>query len=293
MTTKNLEQFPKAGSGISRRSALASVGAALAATQIPAAARAQARVAPPVIIKAGTLMMSINPTLPPLQFVNDRGEIQGLRAELGNELAKRMGLAAEYFRIDGVTTMIPGLAARRWDMINTGIFWTEERSKIMYMVPYEGVALSILVQRGNPQNIRTVDDFAGKRISCEQGSIEERRTRELSELLVAKGLRPIEVRSFNNFAEAFQALRAGQVEGTTAADATAMFMQTRGDFTRAVSGLFAQEACLAFINKPLAELVAGLLTEMKKDGFYDALMDKYGVLKLDTTTFAIKGTGPA
>ena len=292
MTSKKPEGSEKAGSGMTRRSVLATAGAALAATQIPTAARAQAKVAPPVIIKAGTLMMSINPTLPPLQFVNDKGEIQGLRADLGNEIAKRLGLATEYFRIDGVTTMIPGLAAKRWDMINTGIFWTEERSKIMYMVPYEGVALSILVQRGNPQNIKTVEDFAGKRISCEQGSIEERRTKELSDILVGKGLKAIEVRSFNNFAEAFQALRAGQVEGTTAADATAMFMQTRGDFIRAVSGLFAQEACLAFASKSLAEVVAGLLTEMKKDGFYDALMDKYGVLKLETTTFGIKGTGP-
>jgi polar amino acid transport system substrate-binding protein len=293
MTSKRPARTVANGNGLTRRWLLASAGAAAAATQIPRAARAQAKVAPPVIIKAGTLMMSINPTLPPLQFINDRGEIQGLRAELGNETAKRLGLVPEYFRIDGVTTMIPGLAAKRWDMINTGIFWTEERSKIMYMVPYEGVALSILVQRGNPQNVKTVDDFAGKRISCEQGSIEERRTKELSDMLVAKGLKAIEVRSFNNFSEAFQALRAGQVEGTTAADATAMFMQTRGDFTRAVSGLVAQEACLAFTSKPLAETVAGVLTDMKKDGFYDALMDKYGVLKLTMTQFGIKGPGPA
>jgi len=278
---------------ITRRRLLVGAGAGLVATQLPRTALAQPKVAPPVIIKAGTLMMSINPTLPPLQFVNDKGEMQGLRAELGNEVAKRLGLTPEYFRIDGVTTMIPGLAAKRWDMINTGIFWTEERSKIMYMVPYEGVALSILVQRNNPLNIKTVDDFAGKRVSCEQGSIEERRTKELSEQLVAKGLKAIEIRSFNNFSEAFQALRAGQVEGTTAADATAMFMQNRGDFTRAISGLFAQEACLAFANKQLAETVAGVLTGMKKDGFYDSLMDKYGVLKLNLTQFVIKGPGPA
>jgi polar amino acid transport system substrate-binding protein len=163
----------------------------------------------------------------------------------------------------------------------------------MYMVPYERVALSILAGKGNPLNITKPEDFSGKRVSVELGSIEERRTKELSEMLVAKGLKPIEVRSFNNFSEAFQALKAGQVEGATAADATAMFMQERGDFTRAVSGLFAQDACVAFASKPLAEAVIGALNDMKKDGFYDTLFDKYGVLKAETSTFAIKGSGPA
>ncbi len=44
--------------------------------------------------------MSINPTLPPLQFVNDRGELQGMRWELGNEIAKTLGLTPEYVRIE-------------------------------------------------------------------------------------------------------------------------------------------------------------------------------------------------
>ena len=35
--------------------------------------------------KAGTLIMSINPTLPPLQFVDDKGELKGMRVELANE----------------------------------------------------------------------------------------------------------------------------------------------------------------------------------------------------------------
>ena len=83
--------------------------------------RAQAKITPPHIIKAGTLVMSINPTLPPLQFVNDKGELQGMRVELGNEIAKWLGLTPEYVRIE-FAAMVPGLASKRWDMINTGIF---------------------------------------------------------------------------------------------------------------------------------------------------------------------------
>jgi polar amino acid transport system substrate-binding protein len=277
---------------IRRRGVLKAGIAGSALVAMPGALRAQPKIAPPNIIKAGTLIMSINPTLPPLQYVDDKGELKGMRVELANECSKRLGLAPEYIRTE-FATMIPGLAARRWDMINTGIFWTEERSKLMYMVPYEQAAISFLAAKGNPLGLKTVDDLAGKRISVELGGIEERRTREVADMVVKKGLKPINVLTFNNFAEAFQALRAGQADAATSIDATAMFMQNRGDFTRAISGVFPQTACFAFANKLLAEAIVGALNEVKKDGYYDKLLDQFGVLKMEEPTFAIKGPGPA
>ncbi|WP_421996594.1 ABC transporter substrate-binding protein [Reyranella sp.] len=279
-------------SGLHRRGLLSAGAAASALVALPAGLRAQPRIAPPNIIKAGTLIMSINPTLPPLQYVDDKGELKGMRVELANECCKKLGLAPEYIRTE-FATMIPGLAAKRWDMINTGIFWTEERSKLMYMIPYEQAAISFLAAKGNPLGLKTVEDLAGKRISVELGGIEERRTREVAKMLADKGLKPVTVMTFNNFAEAFQALRAGQSDAATCIDATAMFMQQRGDFTRAISGVFPQTACFAVANKPLAEAVVGALNDLKKDGTYDKLLDQYGVLKVDEPTFAIKGPGPA
>ena len=257
----------------------------------PAALRAQPKIAPPNLIKAGTLVMSINPTLPPLQYVDDKGELKGMRVELANECCKKLGLAPEYIRTE-FATMIPGLAAKRWDMINTGIFWTDERSKLMYMIPYEQAAISFLAAKGNPLGLKTIDDLAGRKVSVELGGIEERRTREVNDIVTKKGLKPVTVMTFNNFAQAFQALRAGQSDAATCIDATAMFMQQRGDFTRAISGVFPQTACFAVANKPLADAVVGALNQLKKDGTYDKLLDRYGVLKIDQPQFAIKGPGP-
>jgi len=275
---------------IRRRNLLKTGIAASTLAVAPSAVRAQAKLAPPDIIKPGSLVMSINPTLPPLQYVDDKGQLQGMRVELANECCKRLGLAPEYIRTE-LATMIPGLAAKRWDMINTGIFFTEERSKLMYMVPYEQAAISFLAVKGNPLGLKTVEDLAGKRISVELGGIEERRTREVAKMAADKGLKPVTVMTFNNFAEAFQALKAGQSDAATCIDATAMFMQQRGDFTRAISGVFPQTACFAFANKTLALAVVDALNSTRKDGFYDALLDKYGVLKTDPP-FAISGPGP-
>lgn len=176
----------------------ATAGAISSATGIRSAL-AQAKVATPNIIKADTLVMSINPTLPPLQFVDDKGQLQGMRVELGNAVAKWLGLTPEYVRIE-FAAMVPGLAAKRWDMINTGIFWTEERSKLMYMVPYERAAISFLVSAGNPLKIAKWEDLSGRAVSVELGGIEERRTREVDEMLKKANLKGIDIRTFNNFA---------------------------------------------------------------------------------------------
>jgi polar amino acid transport system substrate-binding protein len=160
------------------------------------------------------------------------------------------------------------------------------------MVPYEQAAISFLSAKGNPLGLKTIDDLAGRRVSVELGGIEERRTREVNDIVSKKGLKPVTIMTFNNFAEAFQALKAGQSDAATCIDATAMFMQNRGDFTRAISGVFPQTACFAFANKILADAMVATLNELRKDGFYNKLLDQFGVLKIDEPQFAIKGPGP-
>jgi polar amino acid transport system substrate-binding protein len=186
--------------------------------------------------------------------------------------------------------MIPGLAARRWDMINTGIFFTEERARLMQMIRYENNAVAISAARGNPLNMREEKDLAGRTIGVEIGGFEERSLRAMSERIVAGGGRPIAIRTFDNFAVAFQALRAGQVEGVTSIDAVAAEYDRRGDFPRVLHGINATPAALAFRSRVLANEVSKVMAEMTADGSLKALFDRYGV-GIAPGDFAIAGPG--
>jgi polar amino acid transport system substrate-binding protein len=241
------------------------------------------------LIKPGTLVMSTNPTLPPMQFVDSNGELQGMRITLGNEVAKRLCLEPEYIRIE-FSAMIPGLQAGRWDVINTGIFWTEERAAMMQMIPYESQAISISVPSGNPQGIAAPEDLAGKTVGVEIGGFEEAKLKLLDEELRGKGLEAIDVRTFDNFATAYQALRAGQTDATVSIDSTAAEYAKRGEFDRAISGLFATPVALAMADEELANAVLGVLDEMMEDGSYQALLDEYGILA-NSEPFEIRGPG--
>jgi polar amino acid transport system substrate-binding protein len=231
--------------------------------------------------------MSTNPTLPPLQFVDSSGTLKGMRIELGTEIAKRLCLKPDYVKIE-FDAMIPGLQGGRWDMINTGIFFTPARVKLMYMIPYENQAISISVANKDKDKVGKIEDLAGKTIGVEIGGFEEAKTHALDEALKQKGLAGLTIRTFDTFAVAYQALKAGQVDGVTSIDGVAKEYQDRGDFTRAISGLYPAPVALAFKSKALALAVKDVLDAMKKDGSYDKLFTAYGV-PLFSAAFEVHG----
>ena len=265
-----------------------SVAASLVLAAAPVrAADCQPKVPDSALTAPGKLTMSTNPTLPPMQFVDSTGELKGMRVTLGNEIAKRLCLEPDYVRIE-FSAMIPGLQAGRWDVINTGIFWNPERAGMMKMVPYESQAISISVPKGNPEKIAKEEDLAGKSVGVEIGGFEEAKLKELDKKLQSEGLEAINIRAFDNFALAYQALSAGQTDATVSIDPTAAEYAKRGDFDRALSGLFPTPVALAMKNDAVADAVVGALNEMMADGSYKKLMDEYGLLA-NEKPFALRG----
>jgi polar amino acid transport system substrate-binding protein len=258
-------------------------------TSVALAQSCTPKVAAGDLITPGKLVMSTNPTLPPLQFVDSSGDLKGMRIELGTEIAKRLCLEPEYIRIE-FSAMVPGLQSGRWDMIDTGIFFTEERAKIMQMIPYEDQAISVSVAPGYDKKIAAKDDLAGMTIGVEIGGFEETKTRLLDKELRDAGKPGLTIQTFDNFALAYQALRAGQVQGVVSIDAVAKDYDARGDFKRALSGLYPAPVALAFKNSKLADAVSATLKEMKADGSLKTLFDKYG-LPMVTGDYSVKGPG--
>ncbi|CAK9885065.1 MAG: L-cystine-binding protein FliY [Candidatus Erwinia impunctatus] len=241
------------------------------------------------LVTAGTLKMATNPTLPPMQYVDGQGQLKGMRVELGEEIAKRLCLKPDYTRIE-FSAMVPGLQGGRWDMINTGIFYTPARAKIMYMIPYENQAISISVVPTAADSIKRVEDLSGKSVGVEMGGFEEAAIRKISKTREEKNLKPIEIHTFDNFSVAFQALRAGQVSAVISIDAVAADYQHKGIFKQVLSGMEATPVAIAFKDPVLAAAAAEALNQMNADGTLPALFNKYGA-KMISGTFSVHGPG--
>ena len=272
-------------------SALVAVTAILAPAAVPAQGAkypAAPTVAPPAVVRTGKLVVATNATLPPVQYIDEKGNLQGMRIELGNEIAKRLGLEINWVNVQ-FEAQIPGLQGGRWDLIVTGLFFTPERAKLMYLIPYELQAISISVPKGNPKKLVQPADLAGRAVAVEIGGYEERQIRRINEEQTKAGAKPMDIRTFNTFAESYQALRAGQVEAVVSVDAVAKFYQDKGEFERAMSGIAGSPATVAAKSKDLAQAVLKAMNDMKADGTYDALFDRYGVSKTPGKTLELKG----
>src|SRR5437762_529180 len=144
-------------------STLLRLGAAAALVLASAAARAACTpaISDSDLIAPGKLQLSINPTNPPQQFVDKDGQLQGLNVELANELGKRLCMPVELIRMD-FPAMMPAMNAARIDGTDTGMFWTEERSKLMFMVPYSIQAISVVVAPDSGTKTATEAALVGK-----------------------------------------------------------------------------------------------------------------------------------
>jgi|TARA_B110000971_G_scaffold204073_1_gene225132 polar amino acid transport system substrate-binding protein len=233
------------------------------------------------VIEPGVLTMSINATIPPKQFINEQGELQGLHVDLGNEIAKRLCLEPSYQNVD-FAVQIPGLDANRWDMINTGLYYTDKRAGFMQLVPFSVNALALIAADGNPTGITGPEDLAGKVVGVEIAGFEERKIREINDAQIAKGLASMDIRAFNTYGEVFLALGGGQIDAVFAGDAIGSYYQEKGQFSKAATGLFpGTPGAFAFDEKALAQAVADALNAMRADGTYDSMMDAYGTTKMD------------
>lgn len=259
--------------------------------QAAAAADCTPKVSAEHLVTPGKLQMSTNPTLPPQQFVDEKGALQGLNVELGKAIAAKLCLDPEFVRMD-MPSMLPALKAKRFDGINTGMFWTEERSKLMYMIPYARQAVSIYTSPDSTLEITKFEDLAGRTVGIETGTYQEKQAKILNDKMVAAGMKPIEFRSFKTASETTAALKAGQVEAGINIDETARVLEEKGVAKIKVQGLNGTDITLDFIDRPLAEAVVKALAELNTDGTYDKLFDTFKMTRLDDRNFAIRGPGP-
>ena len=261
------------------RTILASMVAVLAAVHLFGSAAAQQctpKLGHPPLIRAGVISAAINPTVAPIQYINDSGNIVGLDPDFGNLVGQRLCLKVEFLRTQ-FATMIPGLKDGRFDMVDSFMFYTPERAAQVMMIPYGATTLTIVVGKDNKDQIAGLDYFSGKKFAVELGTVDAKDAKQASDVLAKAGKAPIDVHTFTTYADVLQALAAGQVDGAFINTDQAFYYRKQGRnlFRIAVTGLDPHREALAFANAELAQAVAQTLNAIKADGSFDKLFASY------------------
>ncbi len=260
---------------------IAVLAVAVAAWLGPAAARAQGNCSPaldhPPLVQAGSLIAAINPTVAPIQYIDDSGKLVGLDVELGDAIAKRLCLKM-VFQSTQFATMIPLLKEGRIDMIDSFMFYTPERAAQVLMIPYGASTMAIVVPKSNTDKIDGPEYFSGKSFGVELGTVDYHDAETTSAALQKTGKPPIDVHTFDTYANVLQALSAGQVQGAFIGTEEAYYYRNKGvDFFRiALTGYDPHAEALAFKEPAIADAIAKVMNDMHADGSFDKIFKPYG-----------------
>ena len=249
---------------------ICAAGAAVAADVTP----------PESIAKAGKIVFCSDISSPPLEFYDANNVAIGSDIDIGTELAKRMGVTAE-FANTAFSAIIPSLQAKQCDAILSQLFNKPARREVVDFVDYMYSSQSFLVPVGNPKNIMGMEDISGLKIATENGTTIQTLIEEQNAKFATDGKPAVTAVVFPKDSDARQALQVGQVDayGTTL-ESAAYFLQNAGHifdiggepFAKIKAGIATRKD-----NTDLRDALQMALDAMKADGSYKKILDKWGI----------------
>jgi polar amino acid transport system substrate-binding protein len=159
----------------------------------------------------GKITAASDMTFFPYEYM-ENNKPAGFDIEFVEGLAKAMGRKVEHIDTR-FPNLITGLQGNRFDIINSSMYITAERVKVMDMIPYLKSGESILALKGSDYQPRKPEDFCGRKIGSMGATSWLQQLRKLSaEYCVKTGKKPIEISEYQTDPQTTQALLSRAVE---------------------------------------------------------------------------------
>nr|WP_315464231.1 ABC transporter substrate-binding protein [uncultured Rhodoferax sp.] len=247
--------------------------AAPAAPAAPASAPAAAAPAP----EAGPLKVAIDPTYEPFTFKSADGQPTGFDVDIANALCEQIKRKCEF--VEQVwDSMIPGLNAKKYDVIISSMSATDERKQaIDFTDKYYQTPSRIVLKKGT--KFTDLASLKGKKIGVLKGSTQEKYAMD--------NLKPlgVAINAYEAQDQVYLDIKSGRLDGTVAD-----FLEVTGGFLSKPEG-----AKYEFVGPVLsdAKYFAGVAVALRKgddqlkgelneaikairtNGTYKTLNDKY------------------
>jgi His/Glu/Gln/Arg/opine family amino acid ABC transporter permease subunit len=156
------------------------------------------------IQSAGVLRVAIDATYPPMEYL-EGGQPVGFDVDLARELARRLGVTAEFIVMDW-DGILAGLTSGRYDIILSSMNITPARQQQVDFVEYARMSQVFVTTQG--RHIRTEQELAGQRVAVQTNTTSQRWVEQLQQ----RGVAVREVRPFPGATECFAAVKSGQAD---------------------------------------------------------------------------------
>jgi polar amino acid transport system substrate-binding protein len=237
---------------------------------------------PKSIASKGTLTVAADATYAPNEFIAPDGKtIQGMDADLAKALADVMGLKASVKNIT-FDSIIPGLAAGRYDLGMSSFTVTREREKTVDFVTYAIAGTSFYVNADGGPNVGSLADLCGQKVAAERGTTQATDATAQDKKCKAAGNSGVSVQVFPDQNGVNLALSSGRADVAMADSPPAAYAVEQSDGKFTLTGKQYGTAAYGIAmpkGNGMAQPVADALKSLMQNGTYDKIFTYWGLVK--------------
>jgi polar amino acid transport system substrate-binding protein len=240
---------------------------------------AVAKLVPASIKSKGTITVAADATYAPDEFIASDGHtVIGMDADLAKALVGVMGLKANVVNAT-FATIIPGLAAGRYDMGASSFTDTKAREKSVNFVDYANVGESFYTKTSGGTSIGSIADICGKTVSVESSTTEEADAKTQSGKCTKAGKPGVKVLVFNTQTEANLAVSSGRAQLGFADTPVADYQvkQSGGEFKIVGAAYAPAPYGLAIPKGDFDKAVLAAMKALEANGTYAQIFHKWGL----------------
>lgn len=249
---------------------------------------------PEAVQKAGVLNAASYIGYPPFEYYDEDNEtVIGLDRDLADAIEEQIGVPIVYHNVP-FDSIVPGLAAKRYDLAMSAMSDTVERQEQVDFLDYFMNGEAILVTAENPGDISTITDLCGVTVGGVKGTTGAEVTDEQSELCVAEGKEPIDHTVFPGQNEAVLAIQNGRVEAVVLGYSTGAYIADTSNDALAITPPFRKDGPFGIVFPKGSEELIGAFTQaleaLEADGTYEQILSDYGQGDAAIEEFVVNGS---
>jgi polar amino acid transport system substrate-binding protein len=216
------------------------------------------------------LFVGTNAEYKPFEYLED-GKIVGFDAELMEKILENLGYEMEWknMSFDG---LIPALQSKKIDLIIAGMTPTDERKKAVdFSNSYLTTNQSFVISKDNNE-LKKLDDLKNKKLGVQLGTAQE---------AIARDIEGAKITPYTSITAAILDLKSGKVDAVVLENLVALPYIKNNEGLKKIDIEELPKADVAIaINKGNEELLGKInqeLENLKENGFYDEIFNKYFV----------------
>ncbi|OKJ07528.1 ABC transporter substrate-binding protein [Kitasatospora sp. CB01950] len=248
---------------------------------------------PEQVRSTGVLRIGTDLGYAPIGFKNAAGKPDGLDVDLANALGGVLGVRVEFSQVP-FDKLFMGLQAHQFDVVMAGVTDNLQRrdgtdAKGMKMnsgvdfVDYFVTGTSIVVAKGNPQKITTLDDLCGRTVALQRGTVQATLAERQAGVCEKSSHKKLTVQETDTDDQALALVAQGKAAADLSDTPAAAYaaQQGRGGAQFQVTGEQMQAGPYGIVlskeDTVLRDTLVKALDRVIRSGEYDKILSKWGL----------------